>query len=111
MGHLPEAPSLENNEETHNAAYGQWLLERLQNGAEPEDVVKKLLEKYVRQTTVQRLRAYRYYREQSAGYMTELQLEVRHWNYLYDQVSLDARLGRMRTNSSHSRSQRADNLS
>ena len=32
-------PSLENNEETHNAPYGQWLLERLQNGAEPAGLV------------------------------------------------------------------------
>ena len=33
-------PSLENNEETHNAPYGQWLLDRLQNGAELADLVK-----------------------------------------------------------------------
>ena len=61
-------------------------------------------------TTVERLRAYRYYREQSAGYVTELQLEVRHWEYLYGQVSLDAQLGRTQTVGSHVRSRHADAL-
>ena len=55
-------------------------------------------------TTVERLRACRYYREQSAGYMTELQLEVRHCEYLYGQVTLDAKLGCIQTISPHSRS-------
>ena len=104
-------PSLENNEETHNAPHGQWLLDRLQNGAEPEDLVKELLEKFLVKITAERLRAYRYYREQSAGYMTELQLEVRHWEYLCGQVSLDARLGCVHTHAFHvCRSRHVDTL-
>ena len=79
-------PALENNEDTHQAPYGQWLLERLQNDGASEDLVQELLEKYLVKTTVQRLRAYRVYREQQAGYMTKQQLEVSHWEYLYDQV-------------------------
>ena len=79
-------PSLDNNEETHNAPYGQWLLDRLQNDGASDDLVQELLEKYLVKTTVQRLRAYRVYREQQAGYMTKQQLEVSHWEYLYDQV-------------------------
>ena len=113
MGHLPETPfvaSLENNEETRNAPCGRWLLERLQNGAEPADLVKEFPEKYLVKTTAERLRAYRYYREQSAGYMTELQLEVRHWEYLHGQVSLDAHLGCIQTIASHVRSRHADAL-
>ena len=42
---------------------------------------------------------------------TELQLEVRHWEYLCGQVSLDAQLGRVQTNhTSDRRSRLADAL-
>ncbi len=62
-------------------------------------------------TTVERLRAYRYCRELSAGYMTELQLEVRRWECLYGQVSLDAHLGRIHTHAFHGcRSRHVDTL-
>ncbi len=54
--------------------------------------------------TPQRLRAFRHFAEQSAGYWTDLHLEQSHWEYLYEQVSVDQKLGRLASQSHSSRS-------
>ena len=58
------------------------------------DVVDGLLRRYLVETTVQRLAAYRKYREQSGPYWTVKGLERVHWRPLYDQVQVDIRLRR-----------------
>ena len=56
------------------------------------DVVDGLLRRYLVETTVQRLAAYRKYREQSGPYWTAKGLERVHWRPLYDQVQVDIKL-------------------
>ncbi len=56
------------------------------------DVVDGLLRRYLVETTVQRLAAYRKYREQSGPYWTVKGLERVHWRPLYDQVQVDIKL-------------------
>ena len=56
------------------------------------DVVDGLLWKYLVETTVQRVAAYRKYREQSGAYWTVKGLERVHWRPLYDQVQVDIKL-------------------
>ena len=46
-------------------------------------------------TTVQRVNAYRYYREQKGDYWTAERLERDHWEFLYGLVSLQKNLARM----------------
>ena len=54
---------LDTNECIHSHACGEYVLDELQRGAMPADVVHGLLRKYLVQTTVQRVLAYRKYRE------------------------------------------------
>ena len=61
-------------------------LGELQRGARAVDVVDGLLRKYLVETTVQRVAAYRRYREQSGVYWTVKGLERVHWRPLYGQV-------------------------
>ena len=72
----------------------RYLIERLQSGGNPTDVVKELLERYLVKTTTQRVIAYRHYREQRSDYWTTEKMEIYHWEYLYTLVSLDVSLKR-----------------
>ena len=83
---------LDTNESIHSNACGEYVLDELQRGAMPVDVVDGLLRKYLVQTTVQRVVAYRKYREQSGVYWTVKGLERVHWRALYDQVQVDIKL-------------------
>ena len=83
---------LETNECIHSHACGEYVLDELQRGVVATDVVDGLLRKYLVQTTVQRVAAYRKYREQSGAYWTVKALEPVHWRPLYDQVQGDIKL-------------------
>ena len=83
---------LDTNESIHSHACGEYVLEELQRGAVATDVVDGLLRKYLVETTVLRVVAYRKYREQSGAYWTVKSLERVHWRSLYDQVQLDIKL-------------------
>ena len=54
----------------HAHAAGEYVLEQLQEGVAAADVVQMLRERYLVDTTVQRVNAYRYYREQKGEYWT-----------------------------------------
>ena len=83
---------LDTNECIHSHACGEYVLDELQRGAMATDVVDGLLRKYLVETTVQRVAAYRRYREQSGAYWTVKGLERVHWRPLYDQVQVDIKL-------------------
>ena len=83
---------LDTNEGIHSHACGEYVLAELQRGATAVDVVDGLLRRYLVATTVQRLAAYRKYREQSGPYWTVKGLERVHWRPLYDQVQVDIKL-------------------
>ena len=57
------------------------------NGARPQDVVDGVLSRYLVQTTVSRIVAYRRYRENSVGYFKADELSRLHWEYLYGQAA------------------------
>ena len=78
-------PILENNEDIHSHPCGEYVLEQLQQGARPADVVQGLLQEYLVHATVQRVQAYRLYREQRSDYWTSAKLVQHHWEFLYDQ--------------------------
>ena len=59
------------------------------------EVVRLLREQYLVATTVQRVNAYRYYREQRGEYWSTEHLEREHWQFLYDHVSLEQNLSRL----------------
>ncbi len=96
---------LENNLDIHAHACGEYLLHELQTGVSAEVVAKDLLSKYLVRATMQRVVAYRHYREQLGEYWTAEHLERLHWDFLYSQVSLHKTLGRakMRSDSQHGR--------
>ena len=79
--------TLNNNEDIHTHACGEYVLERLQNGFKPEAVVDGLLREYLVRTTTERVQAYRFYREQRGKYWTSQKLERLQWEWLYGQVS------------------------
>ena len=85
-----------NNEDIHSHPCGEYVLESLQHGATPEAVVEGLLKEYLVRTTTERVVAYRYYREQRGKYWTAERLRRLHWEWLYEQVSLDVRIVRPR---------------
>ena len=85
---------LDNNQDIHSHACGEYVLEQLQKGVGVQDVVDGLLSQYLVETTRQRVAAYRYYREQRGEYWTTKRLELLHWAYLYQQVSLEKTLAR-----------------
>jgi len=85
-------PSLENNEDIHAHACGEHVLDQLQKGKKPEEVVEKLLAEYLVKTTKERVQAYRYYREQRGSYWTTEKLQQHHWERLYAHVSLERTL-------------------
>ena len=79
---------LENNLDIHAHACGEYLLHELQTGVSAEVVAKDLLSKYLVRATMQRVVAYRHYREQLGEYWTAEHLERLHWDFLYSLVSL-----------------------
>lgn len=85
----------ENNEDIHTHACGEYVLAQLQNGIDVVEVVRLLREQYLVATTVQRVNAYRYYREQRGEYWSTEHLEREHWQFLYDHVSLEQNLSRL----------------
>ncbi len=87
--------SFDNNEDVYAHAAGEYVLEQLQEGVAAADVVQMLRERYLVDTTVQRVNAYRYYREQKGDYWTAERLERDHWEFLYGLVSLQKNLARM----------------
>jgi len=84
--------SLQNNEDVHTHACGEFVLDQLQNGVTAEQVVQQLLDQYLIKTTPQRCLAYRMYREQRGEYWTMEKLERLHWQFLYAQVNLEKSL-------------------
>jgi len=89
-------PIFNHNEDVHGHACGEYVLDRLQRGAKPEAVAQEILERYLVISTPQRLQAYRTYREATGNYWNLDRLEEQHWAFLYEQVSLDNRLGHNR---------------
>ena len=85
----------ENNEDINAHPSGEYVLDQLQNGIAAEAVVDLLRERYLVQTSVSRVRAYRYYREQRGEYWTTDNLEREHWNFLYGQVTMETNLSRL----------------
>ena len=86
---------LDNNEDIHTNACGEYVLNQLQQGKSPAQVAQDILSLYLVRTTTQRVQAYRYYREQHQDYWTCEQLERSHWKALYEEVDLDHILGRI----------------
>jgi len=76
-----------NDVDIHAHACGEYVLSELQNGAKPADVVASLLQRYLVNTSSQRVLAYRRYREELSDYMTEDKLARLHWESLYGLVS------------------------
>ena len=62
--HAQQLAVFENNEEVHDHAYGEYVLEQLQLDNKPEVVVGSLRKEYLVATTNERVLAYRRYREQ-----------------------------------------------
>ncbi len=91
---------LENNLDIHAHACGEYLLHELQTGVSAEVVAKDLLSKYLVRATMQRVVAYRHYREQLGEYWTAEHLERLHWDFLYSLVSLHKTLGRSQNRTS-----------
>ena len=89
-----QLPHLCNNEDVHSHPCGDFVLQQLQEGVSPREVVDRLLEQYLVVTTVERLTAYRYYREQKSEYWSTERLVHDHWEYLYKLVSLDMNYSR-----------------
>ena len=86
---------------------GDFVLEQLQTGVRPEQVVAALLEKYLVSATPQRVVAYRLYRERRGDYWTADHLERKHWDFLYRQVSAQYSLAYIRRFASKVRRARA----
>jgi len=91
-------PVLDNNEDIHSHACGEFVLQQLQEGVSREMVVSQLLQRYLVKATEQRVAAYRTYREQRSEYWTAEKLTRLHWQTLYTLVSLEQSLGARMTN-------------
>ena len=63
-------PRLDTNEGIHSHACGEYVIQELQQGKSAADVVDGLLKTYLVESTVQRVAAYRKYREQTGVYWT-----------------------------------------
>ena len=81
--------TLDNNESIHANPCGEFVLQRLQQGAKPAEVAQEVLREYLVQVSTQRLLAYRRYREESFEYLTTQKLETWHWEALYGMATLD----------------------
>ena len=91
-----QLPNFQHNEEVHAHACGEFVLQRLQRGTPPQQVVEELLKQYLVHASLQRVLAYRLYREQAGEYWSLTTLEPMHWKFLYDSVSLERRIGHIK---------------
>ena len=66
----------------------EYVLDQLQRGVSPDEVVQVLFQEYLVETTRTRLLAYRRFVESSGPYWTLEHLKLHHWEYLYQQVPL-----------------------
>ena len=80
------------SEEIYAHPCGAFVLEQLQRGVSPEDVLQVLLQEYLVQTDRFRLLAYRRFRESFGDYWTLEHLELRYWEYLYQLMPVTADL-------------------
>ena len=69
---------------------GEYVLDQLQRGVSPDKVADVLLQEYLVVVDSMRLRAYRRLREQLGDYWTLEHLELHHWEYLYQQMPVEA---------------------
>ncbi len=83
-------PELSYNIDFHQHACGEYVLDQLQNGRKPEEVVECLYRDWLVKTTVMKLKSYRKYREQQGNYWTPEKLEHAHWAWLYERVTLES---------------------
>ena len=79
---------LVNNEDVLAHPCGEYVLDQLQRGVSPDDLLQVLLQEYLVKTTRSRLVAYRKFEESRGPYWTLEHLELHHWEYLYQQVPL-----------------------
>ena len=86
------------SEEIYAHPCGEYVLDQLQRGVSPEDLLQVLRREYLVQTDRLRLLAYRRFCEQRGDYWTLEHLELRYWEYLYQQMPLtaDKRAGGLR---------------
>ena len=77
------------NEDVLAHPCGEFVLEQLQSGVSASDVVRLIRERYLVEAKVERVNAYRKYREQKGEYWTSEKLEHLHWDKLYSLVSLE----------------------
>ena len=89
------------SEEIYAHPCGEYVLDQLQRGVSPEVVLQVLLQEYLVKTDRFRLLAYRRFCEQRGDYWTLEHLELRYWEYLYQQMPLtaDKRAGGLRRSS------------
>ena len=78
------------SEEIYAHPCGEYVLDQLQRGVSPEDLLQVLVQEYLVQTDRFRLLAYRRFRESFGDYWTLEHLELRYWEYLYQQMPLTA---------------------
>ena len=69
---------------------GEYVLDQLQRGVSPDKVADVLLQEYLVVVDSMRLRAYRRLCEQSGDYWTLEHLELQQWEYLYQQMPVEA---------------------
>ena len=79
---------LNSNEDVHSHACGEYVLSQLQRGVCGKEVAEQITRMYLVRATVERLIAYRRYREQLAGYWAMEELSRHHWKRLYDLVDI-----------------------
>ena len=65
---------------------GEYILNELQSGVPAEQVRKVLFEEYLIETTALKLQAYRRIVEQGDKYWTVEMLELRKWDFFYEQA-------------------------
>ena len=59
---------LEFNECIHSHPSGEFVLQQLQEGMSPQEVVSQLMRRYLVEVSCERVAAYRHYREQLGAY-------------------------------------------
>ena len=84
---------LEINERIHSHAAGEFVLLQLQHGKSPQYVVSELMSKYLVEASIERVAAYRFYRQQLGAYWTMRRLERLQWEFIYGLVTIDSKFG------------------
>ena len=75
--------TLDSSESIHAHPSGEYVLERLQAGTNPVDVVEGLMREHLVEASCNRALADRRYSEEHWGYFTVHKLEVYHWQKVY----------------------------